>query len=214
MPVPAAVRQSDPVAEPENTDTLSWESAVTLSELGELTARWLEGAVPETPSYAGGPEQETTPLVPILAAANRAGYVTTASQPGSAPGPGYDGAVWAQRAAVSGITDLATAQRLVWAATLAGLWVLAASARTDTEALAPVTTRADREYTVFGLLAWPDLAWEYDAEDDGPLQDAIGEAYQVTVIDPEFSATDRLWRTLHTALGLDVTELSPTRAAN
>ena len=46
---------------------LSWESAKTLKDLGELTARWLEALRLSIPGYAGGdPDPETSPLLPDL----------------------------------------------------------------------------------------------------------------------------------------------------
>jgi len=57
----------------------AWSSARTLTDLGELTAQWLEGSLATLAggAYRGGPDEETGPLVPVLAALNRAGYVTT-----------------------------------------------------------------------------------------------------------------------------------------
>ena len=64
-------------------DAHLWEAARTLDEMGELTARWLEGTVAFCPSQpCEGPDWETTDLVPVLAGFNRSGLVTTGSQPG------------------------------------------------------------------------------------------------------------------------------------
>ncbi|MFJ9521790.1 DUF6919 domain-containing protein [Kitasatospora sp. NPDC101801] len=87
-------------------DRRAWRSAATLADLGELTAQWLEGTRASWPGYVPGygPDSETTDtpgLVRALALANRAGYVTNASQPGEhGPDQGQDW--WAQRTAVSG----------------------------------------------------------------------------------------------------------------
>ena len=62
---------------------LSWKSAQSLKDLGELTARWLEGVDIEHPCYlGGGPDPETSPLVPDLVELNRSAFVTECSQPG------------------------------------------------------------------------------------------------------------------------------------
>ncbi|MFE2693644.1 DUF6919 domain-containing protein [Streptomyces mirabilis] len=90
------------------TDSKAWCSARTTSDLGQLTARWLEGDLASQPGYMPnhGPDPETEPLIPVLAAANRAGFVTNASQPGD--DDHTHGTHWQQRAAVTGfITDTA-----------------------------------------------------------------------------------------------------------
>lgn len=91
-----------------------WGSVDDLEGLGELTAQWLEGRVASQPSYTpnAGPDPETLPLVPILAAANRSGFVTDGSQPGVKETRGYDGCIWQQRAAVEGWCDRQTLQDL------------------------------------------------------------------------------------------------------
>lgn len=46
----------------------AWQAARSLADLGELTARWLDGELKETPGHLGPPDPETTELVPTLAA--------------------------------------------------------------------------------------------------------------------------------------------------
>lgn len=99
------------------SDRKLWRSATTLAELGELTARWLEGDIRSRPGYQPrcGPDPETTEtpgLVDVLAAANRAGYLTIGSQPGEPPTEGWDGQLWEQRAAVDGFAHDDMARRL------------------------------------------------------------------------------------------------------
>jgi hypothetical protein len=93
-------------------DTRAWQSARTLADLGELTARWLEGDIAEQPCYAARPATETDSLIPVLAALNRAVFVTSGSQPGC-DGKGYDGAHWKQRAAVEAYADRRIVSRIV-----------------------------------------------------------------------------------------------------
>ena len=67
----------------QQLNALSWKSAQSLKDLGELTARWLEGVDIEHPCYlGGGPDPETSPLVPDLVELNRSAFVTECSQPG------------------------------------------------------------------------------------------------------------------------------------
>src|ERR1700678_2550864 len=105
-----------------HADREAWASARTLADLGELTAQWLEGGIISQPGYAPGcgPDEETVPLIPILATLNRAGFVTSGSQPGDA-GYGSEGTGWQQRAAVEGFADAALLVRLSDAAYDAGL---------------------------------------------------------------------------------------------
>jgi hypothetical protein len=89
---------------------LTWRSATTYADLCELTARWLERDIPEHPGYGEpgaetGPDPETEPLVPTLAALNRAGFLTIGSQPGHEPTVGWDLSVYEQRAAVELLLD-------------------------------------------------------------------------------------------------------------
>lgn len=83
-----------------------WRDARSIADLGQNMAGWLKGEVPSWPGYLGSEfgEEETDGarhLVPTLIAANRAGFVTTCSQPGS--DEVVDGVRWHQRAWVEGV---------------------------------------------------------------------------------------------------------------
>jgi hypothetical protein len=54
----------------------AWASAVTWADLGERVVSWLHGGIRQTPGHCGPPCEETIPLVPVLTAACRAGFVT------------------------------------------------------------------------------------------------------------------------------------------
>src|SRR6059058_4543261 len=103
-----------------------WASANTLEDLANLTARWLEGDLDSQPGYQPhhGPDNETVSLIPTLARLNRAGFLTSNSQPGNSECVGYDGATWAQRAVVDGWVSPGLAEGLVAAARDAGLIVV------------------------------------------------------------------------------------------
>ena len=177
------------------TDRRSWREARTLSDLGELTALWLEGRIGSQPGYAPGygPDPETVPLIPVLAAANRSGYLTTASQPGE-DGPSSRGERWEQRAAVEGhVADRALLDRLVRDARRAGLLTSVAAGHI-------VVTRVDgRDYTAFGLelkrrdmnLAWAGISHQARAE--------VDQSTRLTIVDPTYGPSDRLWRALAAA---------------
>lgn len=181
-----------------------WAHTRTLTDLGELTAQWLEQTIPTQPGYHGGPAEETLPLVPTLAAANRAGYVTYSSQPGH-DGDGYDGVRWQQRPAVEGLVagGPAAAGLVAAARGCDGLQVLVQSAarwRCRYDWAVTVTRRwvagEWEPMTGFGVqLSRRELASLYDGCPRAAVRAAQG-AWQVTLIDPEWGDGGRLWELL------------------
>lgn len=153
-PRPACPVTGDSGMTPE--DAGRWRAARTLADLGELTARWLEGTIASIPTVMPGygPDEETADLIPVLAACNRAGYVTTDSQPGEKPGRGHDGRLWTQRAAVQGFAGAATVAAL--RACTAGTPLIVLPGRPASQYglrpgnLIPVTLAGDQENTWLG----------------------------------------------------------------
>lgn len=180
-------------------DRALWASARTFADLGELMARWLEGGIRSRPAYTpgAGPDEETGELIPLLAAVNRAGFLTDNSQPGD-DGPGYDGRRWQQRAAVEGfITDHTLLNRVLKKTRRAGLLaVVHHGARRAARNGETVTWRGDDPHTAFGCyLHRRDVmhAWQ------GISHDALAElvnARQVALIEPQPGPSTRLWDTL------------------
>lgn len=185
-------------------DLAPWESARSLADLGELTARWLEGTIPAEPGYDGGPDEETLPLVPVLATLNRAGFVTTGSQPG---GTGIcDGTPWQQRAAVEAFAGAGPALAVTVAARAAGLIVVACEPgraprwRIRLGGRVEVTRSGGRVCTWSGaVLSRRHIrgAWGACHPDAAAV---VRGAWQVTVIDPEWGRPDLLWRVLFGAV--------------
>jgi hypothetical protein len=178
-------------------DRRLWASARTLADLGELTAQWLEGAIASVPGYCGGPADETRELIPVLAAVNRAGFVTDCSQPGGS-GPG-----WEQRAAVQGFADPATWIRL-WEAT-EGLPLMRAGQqatrfRVNYRTALPVTRDRRGIVTRFGaVLPRRDLrdSWVGYGACHPDAVEAVCGAWQITLIDHEWGREDSpLWTAL------------------
>ncbi len=134
------------------SDRRCWRSAQTVADLGALMALWLEGDLRSWPGYMPGcgPDEETAHLVPSLAALNRAGFLTIASQPGEA-GVGHDGSWWEQRAAVEGfVSDRTLYHRLLDAAEAADLTVAVHDAQAGVDDPAITVTTVDGEpYTAF-----------------------------------------------------------------
>jgi hypothetical protein len=187
-------------------DQARWLSARTLADLGELTAQWLEGKIRSQPGYADpdpgepwGPDSETAALIPVLAAANRAGYLTDCSQPGELPSTGYDGRTWQQRAAVSGFADDQVLGRLRRAADGTGLVLLARKAGhlpVSYRDAIPVTCADEEPCTWFGAVANRDgVGHTYDTCHPDAAEAACG-AWQVAIIDLEWGRNDVLWPAL------------------
>ena len=172
--------------------------ARTLAEVGELTAQWLEGMHCCTLGYSGVPDKETEPLVPILAAANRAGFVTHQSQPGEP----HDEHGCAQRANVSGYAGPEAFARLMTAASGADLIITAARALDDSEErqfgpLFAITLDDGEEFTWDGIALSRSILESSYGRDCPP--DVIGElaaAWQVTLIDPVWGRNEVLWPVL------------------
>jgi predicted kinase len=186
------------------TDRARWRAARSIADLAELTALWLECRIASHPGVMPncGPDEETSDLVPILALANRAGYLTDNSQPGSAD-TGFDGRWWAQRAAVTGWVrrdraGIDLVHRILAPARAAGLIVRADSHRHGF----PVTSVDGHEYTTFGaLLSNRDLRTIWPAHlIHRDLFRQLQGAIHLTVIDPEYGRDDLLWDVLAKAL--------------
>lgn len=189
------------------SDRRAWQSARTLADLGHLMAAWLEGGIASWPGYAPGygPDDETTELVPSLAALCRAGFVTTCSQPGDT-GLGVDGRMYEQRATVDGLVDGRDLyDRLVSAADAAGLLVTAHDPRTGTHGESIGATRADGiPVTTFGTrLNRRDLRTIWPAHLIGEdAFTAIKDAVQLTIAAPEYGAAGQcLWDVLDAVTG-------------
>lgn len=103
--VDSGVRSAKDMTDPDTT--ASWASAQSFSDLAAATVSFLEGHLQQTPIHLGPLNTETAELVPALIGMNRAGFITTDSQPGQLSPPSS-----AQRAYVEGFCDEATAATL------------------------------------------------------------------------------------------------------
>jgi hypothetical protein len=206
-------------------DRARWAGARSLADLGELTALWLEGEILHQPGYADpdpgeepGPDPETTRLVPLLAACCRAGYITTASQPGRTSWRGTGD--WDQRAAVEGFCDAGVMLKLTEAAYAAGLFVILHGPatlprwRNRQGQSMTVTTSRGRPFTGFGVqlsrshLRDPHLGY---GECHPDAVSAVTSAYQLTLIEPEWGQNSKLWPVLERFAGISPTEIGVTK---
>jgi hypothetical protein len=179
-------------------DQERWRSARTLADLGELTAQFLEGKRQQTPTHLGPPDSETADLIPVLAAANRAGYITHQSQPGIP----RDEHGSAQRANVSGYASGEAFARLMAAASGADLIITAARALDGSEdrdfgPFFPITLDYGEEFTWDGHASSRHVLGDsYGWICHPSAVDALFAAWQVTLIDPVWGRNDTLWPVL------------------
>jgi hypothetical protein len=181
-----------------------WKKAESVADLGRLMADWLEGRIPTWPGYGDTKtDQETRHLIPTLVACNRAGYVTTCSQPGHPPTRGWDGRTYQQRAAVDGwITDTRLLDRIRTAATRAGINVITNQPGQRSHPGMPCTEANGKTVTGFGwtpghrkLIAseWPGVG--------RPAIRELRTATHLTLVDPEWGRDSLLWPMLDNTVG-------------
>ena len=188
-------------------DRRRWAAAQSLPELCDLMARWLEGELSMWPGYGDGADEETADLIPVLARLNRAGFLTDQSQPGC-DGPGFDGLRWQQRAAVSGfIADEQVLAQVRQAGERAGLTVLIAHPWLLPQGRGITgTLRGGEPYTEFGAYLPVRTLRHIWRGVSRPALAEICDAWQVTLVDPEWGSSDRLWTALDEAIGLHAKE--------
>ncbi|MDX3656256.1 hypothetical protein PV646_02950 [Streptomyces sp. ID05-26A] len=177
---------------------LLWKGPATVGQLGELMAQWLDGTITYQPGYgAPGPDPETSELVEVLAAVNRAGVLTTFSQPGE---PLVDG--HAQRASLDGFCTEHTADLLRRATLHTDLVTLIFPPGSQEGGQVVVTVDDGQEFTWLGSPA--DLGHLYDIYGDDLSEaaiEALGDAWQLHIVDPVWGRNDLLWDQLRRFTG-------------
>lgn len=188
-----------------DADWAAWQSARTLTDIGQLTSKWLNDEIQSYPSAVPscGPAPDIAELIPVLTRLNQSGFVTYASQ------PGFDGGDhrrrhWRQRAAVSGfVDDDGVYNRLVNALRGSGMMVLvrrSSDRRDDDE---PAAMCDGRVVSWFGTV-WKEKdlrsGWAGYGMCHPEAVDAIVAARQVTIIDTVWGLNDGLWPLLEKAV--------------
>lgn len=180
-----------------------WANARTMSDLCDLTERWLLGLVRFQPSYPAPvdvDEGEAPGLTGALVALNRAGYLTDSSQAGF-DGLGYDGAHWRCHAAVSGFTDTVTVDRITKALGNTRFKMISNPVHRGWRRRFPGVPATIRESAVLAVsgrqLSAQEVADIYDGCHQQAI-DAVCAAQRVTVYDPRPGAND-LWFALRDA---------------
>lgn len=191
----------------------AWAEPTSLTGLADRTVRWLVGDLHETPGHMGPPDEETDAIRDDLIAINRAGFVTTGSQPGLDPTPAWDGEPWEQRAFLEGYTTPEKAAAVQRAALDAGL-----VCRVEPVADMPLERPWNRDRTPADAVTlhgdhvntavpgrWyrqtHDMGWGrpwISRDADGALHDS----HHVVVVDSHWGERQVLWATVRGALGV------------
>lgn len=178
-----------------------WGKAETFEELCELMACFIEGKIKFCPGWGGETvDSETKPLVPYLAAFNRAGLMTTTSQPGLYEEEGYK-----QRAFLDGETFKDIALRIAKLSLCTDLHISifkygVENSRTLTSSgyRIPVTIDDFKPYTFAGHYTYgyyvENLAFFSEVCHRKAMQE-LKQAWHVTIIDMTWGRND-LWDVL------------------
>lgn len=168
-----------------------WARAAGFNDLLSLTARFLRGEPIGFPGWATAEtDEESDDMAPTLLAANGAGLLSVASQPGAPFGPGHDDLTWGGRAFVGGFAQAAAAAAIQERAKRAGLW--AKNGDQDGPFSIPAGLRDGQPYLVLSADA---KASELELFRDhvGPAAHAELEAAPfLWVIDPVWGRKERL----------------------
>ncbi|HEU0143684.1 MAG TPA: hypothetical protein VFQ47_02755 [Nitrososphaera sp.] len=173
-----------------------WLEARTLDELGELTARWIEGTLPYYPFYGGTIDPETEPLQDKLAYFNRNGLVTTFSQPAEP----LDEEGFAQRACVKGYAREELAKRLASLGLYTDLLVLIYPADVAGGYQIPITLSEFQPFTWCGSnRGQEELESLKEYLSEGAME-SLSLAWKIIVIDLQWGREDYLWNHVYEAL--------------
>jgi hypothetical protein len=174
----------------------AWQAARSLGDIGELTARWIEGALGFHPCYGSGIDSETISLRTILAQFNRQGFVTTFSQPAEAIDEFGSG----QRACVDGYAEGDLAKRLAALGLYTDLLVLIYEPDVSWGYQIPVSVYEFHPHTWCGA---HDGFEELECFADTCSKEAMAslqQAWKVTVIDLQWGRESFLWEQVATIL--------------
>jgi len=172
-------------------DVEQWAAARTLADLGELTARWLEGSLGYQPAFEGERPSASEPRVPALIAANRAGFVTHYSQSGLALDEGRG----QQRAVVCGFGAEETMHRIGRALLGTDLVALVYPPGGRLDGLQiPVSVSGGLVGTWAGAeMPVADIVEYFGGDCHRLAVEALCASWQATLFDPHWGRDDLLW---------------------
>lgn len=189
---PRRTERSSIVAGVARKEESPWSEAKSLEDLGEVTARWLQGEGFEHPLYGGGPDEETAEILADLVLLNRRGLVTTFSQPAEP----IDNTGFGQRAAVEGYASEELARRIATVTLHTDLLVFLYRPGWEGGYQVPITLSEHHPYSWCGAV-WGDeelIHWMKVCFEEGML--TLCGAWTVVAIDLKWGRKRRLWREL------------------
>lgn len=178
-----------------------WASARNLDDLGECMALWVEGSIASCPGYHGRTDLPTPELTALCTDLCRAGVVTVQSHPGM---EWHDNVAWygRSRICIEAFTDDAGLARLREACDGTDLMVVAhrtPARRWFGRTEGPDIPLVQWDYRTVLTLCHPiDRSYVGTMWDgiSGEAFDAVLDAWQVAVIDPEWGRNEHLFDTL------------------
>jgi hypothetical protein len=174
-----------------------WREAETFEELCELNARFVEGEIEFSPTYgAGSLDDESKPLIPYLAALNRAGFLTTSSQPGEDRGHSK------QRAFVDGLALKETALRIERLSMFSDLYIMTTEPGRFNGCMMPITIDEFRPHSWGGAASLDDEngifteVMNFQENCNERAMQHLSQAWEVCVIDLCWGRSEYLWNQL------------------
>ena len=189
---PSTIMAESEAITPDQIETArrKWKEAQSFHELCSLTAAFIDGQLPYMPEWGGSSvDAETSPLVPYLAALNRAGFLTTTSQPGE------DFPKWKQRAFVDGFALEPVARRIARLSLYSDLHIVVSPPGFEVGFHTPVILRDFQPHGWAGFCrGTPDDEFGEDCSPAARI--ALQKAWCVSVVDLAWGREEHLWKEL------------------
>jgi len=177
-----------------------WQAATSLNEVGELTAKWIEGTLPFYP--LDGSEtiyDEGLPLRETLAFYNRNGFITTFSQPAEE----LDEEGFAQRACVEGFANEEVSKKLETISLSTSLLVFIFDNDFNEGYRIPITLGSFRPFTWCGDFSKNHYLEIFETVLSENALYEIELSTQVVIIDLQWGRKDFLWEQITKVLNSD-----------
>lgn len=165
----------------------AWRDAATISEIFELSARFIESRSPYFPGYGGDTvDYEAKDLVPYIAAFNRAGFLATVSQ------PGVDDPDWKQRAFVDGFALEPVAKRIARVSLYTELHIVVSPPDYPVGSHTPATLRGFMPHGWSRFTTFDELEFLEEACGEAAHQE-LKSAWGVSIVDLKWGRNDFFW---------------------
>lgn len=180
-----------------------WQDARSFDELCELGAQFVEGRLPYSSGYcAENLDDESASLIGPLARFNRAGFLTTGSQPGCIE-IDSDGATWKQRAFVDGYAMPPVAEKLARVSLQSDVIIITVGPG-EASTLSIPGSQSDGEPTLWMGTMSRRCGDDFDEVCTRAVVDILeSQALFVQLFDPRWGRKSYLWKQVDAALRED-----------